>query len=117
MKKLIKRLWNYVKPAIEGDDGKFSYKRMSQIVFLHLFVYLAIKGPASVFAFHTILLVAVLFALTAVVITVPQLIKMLSTAKDIITVTSSTITNDTTTKNATIKATSTPVANEQHIAE
>lgn len=117
MRNPFKVIWNYVKPAIEGDDGKFSYKRMSQIVFLHLFVYLAIKGPATIFAFHTLLLIAVLFALTAVIITVPQLLKMLSTAKDIVTITSSTVTNDTTTKNAITKEASTTGSSEQHIAE
>jgi hypothetical protein len=75
---IISSVFNYVRNSWEGEDGKFSYKRASQFIFVWLMVFMIIHGGInSQWSFYTFLVLAVLFTLTAAIITVPQLIVMI----------------------------------------
>ena len=78
IKSIIISIWNYFRPSFESDDKKFSYKRASTFVFVWLIIFMIIKDKVqSQWSFYTFLVIAVLFALTSALITVPQLIKMI----------------------------------------
>lgn len=47
---MILSLWNYLRPSIEGDDGKFSHRRASVFYFMWLLTYMVWKtAHGSVF--------------------------------------------------------------------
>lgn len=74
----ILAIWNYIRNSWEGEDGKFSYKRTTQFIFVWLMVYMIMKDKVQTrWNFYAFLTLAVLFGLTATIITVPQLIKMM----------------------------------------
>jgi len=78
VKFIILSIWNYFKDSWEGEDHKFSYKRISQFLFVWLMTFMIIKDKIqSRWTFYAFLTIAVLFSLTAALITVPQLIKMI----------------------------------------
>jgi len=77
MKRIIKAIWDYFRPSWEGNDNKFSYKRASQFVFLHLMVVLAYRGVANEWEFKTFLVLAIIFSLVAGIMTVAELILMI----------------------------------------
>lgn len=78
MKKYLLIIWNYFRNSWEGEDGKFSYKRASQFTFVWLMVYMILNNFVNTrWHYYTFLTVAILFALTAAAITVPQLIQMI----------------------------------------
>lgn len=70
------RTWDYFRPSWEGNDGRFSYKRACQFVFTGLLVYMVKKGVESQWSFYTFLTVAVLFALVAAIMSVPQFLEL-----------------------------------------
>lgn len=48
--KAIRNLWNYLRPSIEGEDGKFSHRRASVFYFMALITYMVYKtAHGSVF--------------------------------------------------------------------
>jgi len=73
----IKAIWDYFRPSWEGNDNKFSYKRASQFVFLHLMIVIAYRGVTNEWEFKTFLVLAVIFALVAGIMTVAELILMI----------------------------------------
>lgn len=73
----ISAIWNYVKNSWEDEQGHLSYKRISQFIWSWLIVITVLKGAVSTkWEFYTLLALIVLFALTAAMITVPQLITL-----------------------------------------
>ncbi len=78
MVKVILAIWNYVRNSWEGEDKLFSYKRASQFVFVWLIVFMVLQNRTdSRWNFYTFLTLAILFSVTAAIITVPQLIKLI----------------------------------------
>lgn len=69
--------WDYFRPSWEGYDKKFSYKRFSQFLFMWLIAYLVLNGIHDEWTFKTFVVLAILFSLTATIITTPDLIKMI----------------------------------------
>lgn len=69
--------FDYFKPSFEGEDGKFSYRRVMQYTFGFLLVYMVLKGdwnvPYYYYAFATI---AALYSLSSALMTVQQLIQL-----------------------------------------
>lgn len=72
-----RKIWEYFRSSIEGDDHKFSYRRFSQFLFMHLLIVLALRGITSQWEFYTFLTVSINFALTSAILTVQQLILMI----------------------------------------
>ena len=70
-------VWDYFRPSWEDNKGKFSYKRASQFAFLFLMILMAVRGVTGPWEFNTFLTIAILFSVTATVITIPELILML----------------------------------------
>lgn len=77
MKRALKTVWDYFRPSWEGTDKKFSYKRFSQFIFLHLMVMMVVKGISSQYEYYTFLTLAVIFTLVAGIMTVQELILMI----------------------------------------
>jgi hypothetical protein len=76
--KVIRAIWNYFRDSWEGEDHKFSYRRFSQYLFMSLMAILALEDKTQTrWGFYTFLTAGILFALTATVITVQQLILMI----------------------------------------
>lgn len=70
-------VWDYFRPSWEGDDGKFSYKRASQFVFTAILAYMAVTSKVhEKYSWYVFITIGVLFALTAAIISVPQLITL-----------------------------------------
>jgi hypothetical protein len=83
VKKIINTIWNYLRPSWEDELNQFSYKRASQYAFLILMSFMVISDRIrDEFTFNAFLVLSILFALTAMVITVPQLIKLLKNYVD-----------------------------------
>jgi hypothetical protein len=80
MKKLgkaIAAVWTYLRPSLEGDDGKFSWKRATQFIFVWLMIFIVLRDQVQTeWQFYTFLTIAVLFSLTATIMTVSQLLIM-----------------------------------------
>lgn len=80
----MKTIWSwivtvflYFSPSFEGEDGKFSYRRVMQYTFGFLIVYMVMKGDWSVTNyFYAFLTICVLYALSATLMTVQQLIQL-----------------------------------------
>jgi hypothetical protein len=68
--------WNYLKPSWEGEDGKPSYRRASQFVFLVLISFMVLKGlTLQQWGFWTFLVLCLAFLLLAAIITADQILK------------------------------------------
>lgn len=72
----MKRLWAWLRPSLEGDDGKASYRRLSALVFILLICYMVladkIQSNIHLYAFYGLLGT---FLLLAAVITTSDIIK------------------------------------------
>lgn len=40
----MRKIWDYIRPSIEGDDGKFSHRRASVFYFMLLLTYMVWKA-------------------------------------------------------------------------
>lgn len=76
MKWLIS-IWNYIKNSWEGDDGKLSYRRVSQYIFLIAMLKMAFKPPANDIELKVFYCFVALYSVVACLITIPQLITIL----------------------------------------
>ena len=74
MKKVCSSVWNYFKDSWEGEDGKFSYKRASILMFVIMMVKLALFRITNQWEYYTFLTFAILFAVQSSMITIQQLI-------------------------------------------
>lgn len=71
----LKKALKYIAASWEGDDGKFSYKRASQFVFIFLIVFLVIKGNIQTqFGFYAMVSLCITFLLLAGIITAQQIL-------------------------------------------
>lgn len=62
---------------VEGDDGKLSYRRIAQILFLYLIAFIVIKGGINnKYGFYGLIALCVTFVILAGVITAQQLIAL-----------------------------------------
>jgi hypothetical protein len=74
MRNLI-RFIRYLAPSWEGEDGKFSYRRASQFVFIFLIAYMIIEGTTLTnWGFWTFMTLILAFLLLAGMITAGQII-------------------------------------------
>jgi len=71
----LKGIWDYFRPSWEDETNKFSYKRASQFIFMLLITRMIMNGIDNEWEFKALLVIATLFSLTAMVITVPQLLQ------------------------------------------
>lgn len=76
LKRYLKNFWNYFRPSWEGPDNNFSYKRFSQFLWMLLIARQLVNGVHDQWSFYAFLTLAVLFSLTATIIGVPDLIKL-----------------------------------------
>lgn len=76
-------LWIYFKDSWEGKDGKFSYRRFSQYIFLICMVKMGFKPPQNNLELNVFYVFAALYSLVATIITVQQLIELLKLYKEI----------------------------------
>lgn len=72
-----KKIWSYFKDSWEGEDGKFSYKRATILVFVIMMVKLALFRIQNKWEFYTFICFAVLYLLQTSIITASQLIVLL----------------------------------------
>lgn len=79
MRKILFLVWNYFKDSWEGNDGKFSYKRASILMFVVMMVKLALFRITNEWEYYTFLTFAILFALQSSMITIQQLIMFAKT--------------------------------------
>lgn len=72
----ITAIWDYIKPTWEGDDGRPSYRRGSQLVFIVLICYIVFTNASqSSWGFWTLLVLVLSFLLLAAIITADQILK------------------------------------------
>lgn len=76
MKNFLIRAWNYFKNSWEGDDGKASWKRISQYVFVVSMIG-AGRRVHDQWSFYTFLTFAVIYVLVAAIMTWQQVISLL----------------------------------------
>ena len=72
-----KKIWIYFKDSWEGRDGKFSYRRFSQYIFLLCMIKMGFKPPANQYELTVFIIFASLYAIIATIITAQQLIELL----------------------------------------
>lgn len=71
-------MWDYFRNSWEGEDGKFSYRRFSQYIFLGLVMFLVITGQTNnQYGFYTMITLITVWLLVTAIITVQQLIILL----------------------------------------
>lgn len=70
----MKKVFNYLRPSFEGEDGKFSYKRASTFIFIIMMIRLALFKIQNEWEFYTFITFAILYALQTSIITVSQLL-------------------------------------------
>jgi|SRR4051812_10221431 hypothetical protein len=73
----IRSVWEYFKPAWEGEDGKPSYKRAGQFVFMALISKIVYVGFTNIYQIYALLILTLTFLLLAMVISAPQIIEAL----------------------------------------
>lgn len=71
------KIWIYFKDSWEGKDGKFSYRRFSQYIFLVCMIKMGFKPPVNRYELVVFIVFASLYALIATIITAQQLIELL----------------------------------------
>jgi hypothetical protein len=75
-------IWNYLKPSWEGEDGKPSYRRMSQLVFIALIIFIVVKGQTqSQYGFYSLIVLCLTFLLLAAIISADQIISCIKGIK------------------------------------
>lgn len=81
MKKLkltLLKIWDYFRNSWEGTDGKLSYRRVSQYIFLGCMTKMAFGvGVHGVWSFYTFLTFSILYTLVATIMTVEQIMTLL----------------------------------------
>jgi hypothetical protein len=109
MRNPFKVIFDYLRPSFEGDDGKFSYKRVSQFVFTAVMVVMPIRpGIHDKYSWYVFLTFAVLFALVAAIISVPQIISLAKAGllfKGVDATAVNNISNDSETKDGAVSST------------
>ena len=111
IKKPFVAVWNYLKPSWEGDDGKVSYRRASQFVFLTLIVMMVVRNNLSQkWEFYAFLILCLTFLLLAMVISADQIIKGIRGIASFKQVVTEEVTEDedTTKKTTTVETTVPP---------
>lgn len=77
MKKAVLKIWNYFKDSWEGEDGKFSYRRFSQYIFLFCMIYMAaVHRLNDQWQWYAFLTFGILYTIISLSITVQQLITL-----------------------------------------
>lgn len=79
---MFKILFNYIRPSMEGDDGKFSYKRISAFVILGLISYMVKVGFTNSYQISALYCLSGLFLLLAAVVSFDQLIRFKNGSED-----------------------------------
>lgn len=74
---ILSKIWCYFKDSWEGKDGKFSYRRFSQYIFLVCMIKCGFRPPSNQYEYGVFLIFAVLYALIASIITAQQMIELL----------------------------------------
>jgi len=75
---VLRKIFDYIKPSWEGDDGKFSYRRISQLIFILLIFKITMLGMTQTqWGFYTLLTLCITFLLLAAIISADQIIKAL----------------------------------------
>lgn len=77
-------IWTYFKDSWEGPDGKFSYRRFSQYIFLVILIKLSLWDGKTKFDFYTLCLFAFLYLVMALMMSVEQIIKLVKCAVPLI---------------------------------
>lgn len=73
----MKKLFTYIAVSWEGPDGKFSYKRASQFVFIFLLSWLVLKDKIETpYGFYSLVVLCATFLLLAKIITPKELIEL-----------------------------------------
>lgn len=72
----MRKIWDYIKPSIEGRDGHLSYRRVSAIVVLMLIVKMVMDRFINNFEVQVIYGLIVFFLLLTGMITADQLIRI-----------------------------------------
>lgn len=74
------KVWHYFAPSWEGPDGKFSYRRATQFVWVWCMVYMIVtarqSGGSTQYEFYQFLTVAILFTLTVGLLSFEQLFRL-----------------------------------------
>lgn len=70
----ISAIFKYIAAAWEGDDGKFSYKRASQFIFVILISKTVYFGFQNIYQIYALLILTLTFLLLAMVISAPQIL-------------------------------------------
>jgi hypothetical protein len=72
----MKRLFNYLRPSFEGEDGKFSYRRASQFIFIAISLILVLtKMVITQYGFYALVATYTVFLLLAAVISAQQILE------------------------------------------
>lgn len=75
-KNFVTRFVDYMRPTWEGGDGKISYRRSSQFVFIFLMVFVVVTGKTlTLYGIWTLVILALVFLLLAAIITGQQIIE------------------------------------------
>lgn len=71
----LKKIWSYFAPSWEGDDGKLSYRRASQFVFILLIFKVVVRGSYTHFDVQILIILTLTFLLLAGLIVASDIIK------------------------------------------
>jgi hypothetical protein len=75
-KNFATRFLDYLRPTWEGGDGKISYRRASQFVFICLMVFVVVTGKTlTLYGIYTLGILAIVFLLLAAVISFQQVVE------------------------------------------
>jgi hypothetical protein len=76
---MLKRIINWIRPSLEGDDNKSSYRRLSALVLLMLMVYLGVAGKiTNTTMFYALLVYSSTFLMLVGILTADNIITFVS---------------------------------------
>lgn len=79
----MKRIIQWLKPSLEGDDNKSSYRRLSALVILMLMTYVTAAGKiTTMIGLYVLMTHAVVFLLLVGIITADNIITLVNKYKN-----------------------------------
>jgi len=79
----MKRILQWLRPSLEGDDGKASYRRLSAWAILMLMIYMTAAGKlTTMIGLYILITHAVVFLLLVGIITADNIITLVNKYKN-----------------------------------
>lgn len=83
IKTMFKKIFNYLKPSFEGNDGKISYRRLTAFVYVITDVWLLVTGKInSIETLHAHYSLLIFILLLTGIITAQNILQVISIRKN-----------------------------------